>query len=375
MRAAHDRAFVVAGAMQADLLADLREAVRKGIEEGTTLEEFRRDFRALVEKNGWTGWTGEGTKAGEAWRTKVIYETNLRSSYAAGRYQQMQAIKHRRPYWRYRHNDSVINPRPEHLALDGTIVHADDPFWTTHFPPNGWGCRCYVETLAARDLERLGIDPDSLQAPEVIIDPKTGDPIGIDKGWGYAPGANAATELQALIDRKLLNLEAPIGAALWEGLREPLALEREQAWWETLDDWLSSSQRGRTAVVGAVSPEVLDWLQKEKRGLPAEAGISVREGLIRGAKQTRHEAAGDGLMPEEWRRLPAILNHPSQVLFDTRTGKVIYIVDSQDAGIKLSVAIDYRVGKRRTNMIVSGFRQSAEAIAQMIRGGLYQVIR
>jgi SPP1 gp7 family putative phage head morphogenesis protein len=223
MRAAHDRAFVVAGAMQADLLADLREAVRKGIEEGTTLEEFRRDFRALVEKNGWTGWTGEGTAGGEAWRTKVIYETNLRSSYAAGRYQQMQAIKHRRPYWRYRHNDSVINPRPEHLALDGKIVHADDPFWTTHFPPNGWGCRCYVETLAPRDLERLGIDPDSLQAPEVIIDPKTGDPVGIDKGWGYAPGASVQQELADLLGAKrdsLLRRDPDIWTALAQSLQQ-----------------------------------------------------------------------------------------------------------------------------------------------------------
>jgi hypothetical protein len=118
----------------------------------------------------------------------------------------MQAIKHRRPYWRYRHNDSVINPRPEHLALDGKIVHADDPFWQTHFPPNGWGCKCYVETLAPRDLEREGIDPDSLQAPEVIIDPKTGDPVGIDKGWGYAPGASVQAELARLIEQKAAKL-------------------------------------------------------------------------------------------------------------------------------------------------------------------------
>ena len=86
--AAHDRAFVVAGAAKADLLADLRAAVTKAIEQGTTLATFRQDFDALVARHGWTGWTGEGTAAGRAWRTRVIYETNLRASYAAGRWAQ-----------------------------------------------------------------------------------------------------------------------------------------------------------------------------------------------------------------------------------------------------------------------------------------------
>ena len=35
------------------------------------------------------GWTGQGTKAGEAWRTRVIYDTNLFTSYSTGRTRQM----------------------------------------------------------------------------------------------------------------------------------------------------------------------------------------------------------------------------------------------------------------------------------------------
>ena len=55
VRGQHDRGFMVAGALKADLLADLAAAVDKAIAQGTTLEEFRRDFRAIVEKNGWHG--------------------------------------------------------------------------------------------------------------------------------------------------------------------------------------------------------------------------------------------------------------------------------------------------------------------------------
>lgn len=34
--------------------------------------------------------------------------------------------------------------RPEHARLEGLILPINDPFWSTHYPPLGFGCRCYV---------------------------------------------------------------------------------------------------------------------------------------------------------------------------------------------------------------------------------------
>ena len=101
--AAHDRAFVVAGVMRADLLADLHEAVQQAIDDGKTLGWFREQFDAIVQRRGWTGWTGDGSAEGVAWRTRTIYTTNLRVSHAAGRYAQMTQpeVLQARPYWRY----------------------------------------------------------------------------------------------------------------------------------------------------------------------------------------------------------------------------------------------------------------------------------
>lgn len=132
--AEHDHGFMVAGANRIDLLVDLRAAVDKAIADGTGLRQFRKDFDTIVEKHGWQ------YNGGRNWRTRVIFETNLRTSYAAGRYAQLQELKQVRPYWRYRHSDAVMHPRPQHLAWDGLVLHADDPWWNTHFPPNGWGC-------------------------------------------------------------------------------------------------------------------------------------------------------------------------------------------------------------------------------------------
>lgn len=184
-RGEHARGFMVAGAQRDDLLCDFHAAIDKGIAQGTTLEEFRADFDTIVAKHGWS------YNGSRGWRTRVIYDTNLRTSYMAGRYQQMSDpdVLAYRPYWRYRHGDSR-RPRVQHLAWNGMVLAADDPWWSTHYPPNGWGCKCSVEPLSRRDLGRMGkAGPD--QAPPIVIDPKTGAPVGIDKGWDYNVGEAA----------------------------------------------------------------------------------------------------------------------------------------------------------------------------------------
>ncbi|WP_121064715.1 phage minor head protein [Chachezhania antarctica] len=193
----HDRSFMVAGATKADLLSDLAAAVDKAVAEGTSLEEFRRDFRKIVERRGWHGWTGEGTKAGEAWRTRVIYRTNARTSYAAGRLAQLREGNF--AYWIYRHGGS-LEPRPEHLAWDRIALPPDHPFWETHATPNGWGCSCYIVGARTRaGIRRMGGDPDKV-LPEgwQKLDPKTGAPRGIDRGWAYAPGNTVSDTVTAL---------------------------------------------------------------------------------------------------------------------------------------------------------------------------------
>jgi SPP1 gp7 family putative phage head morphogenesis protein len=47
--------------------------------------------------------------------------------------------------------------RLAHQVLDGIIRPVSDSFWSTHYPPNGWGCRCE----AVQSLESYGkVTPD-----------------------------------------------------------------------------------------------------------------------------------------------------------------------------------------------------------------------
>ncbi|MHB9021311.1 MAG: PBECR3 domain-containing polyvalent protein [Halothiobacillus sp.] len=200
-KSAHDKGFMVAGAVKADLLASLATAVDRAVTEGKSIQAFRQDFRSIVEQQGWHGWTGEGTAKGEAWRTKIIYTTNAKTSYAAGRYAQLQDGGF--DLWIYRHSDAVAHPRPQHLAWNGLTLPANHAFWSTHYPPNGWGCDCYVTgARSSRGAQRLGGDPNkALPAGWNATSPKTGEPDGIDKGWGYAPGATVSDTVQAMAQK------------------------------------------------------------------------------------------------------------------------------------------------------------------------------
>jgi nicotinamide mononucleotide (NMN) deamidase PncC len=61
--------------------------VTKTLADGTGLNAFRKDFKLSWPGTAGPAGPGEGSQAGVAWRTKVIYQTNMATSYAAGRYQ------------------------------------------------------------------------------------------------------------------------------------------------------------------------------------------------------------------------------------------------------------------------------------------------
>ncbi|WP_354624847.1 phage minor head protein [Psychromonas sp. MME2] len=187
---AHNSAFMVAGAMENDLLNSFRKAVDIAISEGKGIGWFKSEFNEIVKKNGWQH-TGN-----KDWRARIIYNTNLRQSYNAGRWAQLQQFE----FWQYQHGDS-FNPRIQHKAWHGLTLPRDDSFWQTHFPSNGWGCKCKVSG------KRKGTDD---KAPDIelvdYIDKKTGEvikvPKGIDPSFDYAPHASEqlTRQKQKLID-------------------------------------------------------------------------------------------------------------------------------------------------------------------------------
>lgn len=198
----HARAFTVAKAMRLDILQDVRTAVDAAIRNGTTFAQFQKELTPILQQKGWWGrqmmtdpLTGEErlVQLGSPRRLRTIFDVNMRTSYAAGRWERIQRVKARRPWLRY---SAVLDSRtrPQHRAWHGTVLAVDDPWWETHSPPNGWSCRCNVQQLSDRDLKRFGFTPST--PPPVETRPwtnrRTGEtiqvPRGIDPGFGYNVG-------------------------------------------------------------------------------------------------------------------------------------------------------------------------------------------
>lgn len=184
--AAHIKAFTIAGIANQDFLSDIRKAVQSAFDNGTTITDFRKAFDKSVKQY---GWNYKGTRG---WRTATIFDTNMRTAHMAGKWHQIQETKSERPYLEYiTVGDHRV--RPEHNEWNGIILKADDPWWNTHYPPCGWGCRCTVRTLSKKQARNRGISIAPKIKTSERVNTQTGEvygnvPVGIDTGWDYNVG-------------------------------------------------------------------------------------------------------------------------------------------------------------------------------------------
>ncbi|MDP2607956.1 MULTISPECIES: phage minor head protein [unclassified Oceanobacter] len=211
-REQHSHAFTVAKAMQMDVLTSIRESLDDALANGKTFARWKKELQPELEKLGWWGkknvvdpTTGEVIKAqlGSPRRLRTIYSTNLRTARAAGQWQRIQRSKRAMPYLVYELGPSEKH-RAEHVSWAGILLPADDPWWQTHYPPNGWGCKCRIRQVGQREYERLSESGNYLTtAPKITtkewINDRTGEvlqvPRGIDPGWDYNPGMHQAKAL------------------------------------------------------------------------------------------------------------------------------------------------------------------------------------
>lgn len=215
-KAEHANAFTVAKATELDLLSDIREAVDNALEEGQTFAQFRKNLQPILQKRGWWGVkemvdpeTGEAVKArlGSPRRLKTIFRTNMKTARAAGQWDRIQRTRKLRPFLVYSVGPSRVH-RELHLSWNGLVLPADHSFWKTHFPPNGWGCKCRVRQVSKREAERLGgVSSDPVIQMREWKNQRTGEtvfvPQGIDPGWDYNPGMARKRQLDAVLDDKL----------------------------------------------------------------------------------------------------------------------------------------------------------------------------
>jgi len=147
---AKSRAFTIAGMAKDELLATAHAELARHIEVGADLKDFRKFVAERLESAGWT--------PANPSHVENIYRTNVMNAYSAGRHAEMTqpAVLKARPYWQVLGVDDA-RTRSTHLAAQGKVLAASDPYWQKAHPPFGFMCRDRVRSLSEADVKRLGL--------------------------------------------------------------------------------------------------------------------------------------------------------------------------------------------------------------------------
>lgn len=354
----HAHAFTVAKATSADVLKAIRSSLQKAIDEGVPYETWSRGLKPELVRLGWWGRQEMGDPAtgevrevqlGSPRRLRTIFQANLRSARASGQWERAQRTKGTLPFLLYGLGPSERH-RPEHVAKEGMVLPVDDPVWTTWFPPNGWGCKCWVRQVTRAEAMRRGVTP-TFETPTKTFRRIRDDgrvervqvPNGIDPGWQTNAGLNrSATLMRNLVDR-LEEAGEPAARALmtdfWSG-STPEALAR----------------LGRRAFAPvAVAPA------RVRQELGAETSVVMVGSDALGAKVEKHGAGSRGLKPADFGRVQDILDRGQLVQRADR--RAVYILDDgsgwMQAVVKTSatgeliLASLYPIAPRRARALIA----------------------
>lgn len=307
-----------------------------------------------------------------------------------------QPVKANRPWWRYRHSEAVTEPREAHLAWDGLVLHADDPWWTTHYPPNGWGCQCYVETLSDEDLARLGKDgPDTAPDKDIrqmlvgqAAPREVSVPRGIDPGFAYAPGRT--TQLGHAVQHALRGTLTQTPDIASQNIADILAhvpnakKELSQNWM----NWVSAfdpeeADKLDAFDVGVLPVQVIRALRQRPNPIEVSASlVTITQQALGHLRRDTKRKQGAALSEDDIKRLPDIIAKPEAVLWDNeeRQGLLFAFKASEEgkAGkfflrVEFAAQIKIAPGEKQP-LTTNAVRSAGYVDAHNLREQRYQIL-
>lgn len=365
---AQAKAFTVANVARLDVLEDIRGALKQALAKGRTEKMFAKDLEPILRAKGWWGKRTEvgadgkerQVRMGSPARLKLIYRQNMQTAYMAGRYKQMLENADNRPWWRY---VAVLDQRtrPAHRLLNGRTFRYDDAFWGSHYPPNGWGCRCRVQALSDMGLTREGVTPESGEERMVtrdveLVDQRTGEAttrqvtgyrtgdapdaptVWTDPGFSYSPG-QAAYGLDMEAARRLsLVQDTQLRGQAVQALNGNPA--RHQTW-ENFAREVLDTRRGGTA-----QAQVVHFIRGDVASAVAEAGGEPVQVVTASAKRllhadsAKHRRMGTAPAREDLLRLPQLMDEATSILWDADNANLVYVCPGSEPGKVLKIVVD-----------------------------------
>lgn len=373
---ANAKAFTVAKMTELDLLKDTKNLLEKSLKEGQSYNRFKKEAESLFAKKGWTGKRVDVDSKGNAKivelgtprRIKKIYNCNMNSAYAVGRYKELCEEADVAPYWQYMCITDE-KTRPEHLAMHGKVFRADDDFWTHFFPPNGWNCRCFVKNLTKGMLERKGLTVENSENKISSAKVKVGSEekeiptysfidggveriLKPDAGWETNLGIKAwGLDIQAW--NKVKDMPETIK---YKFISEMATNPHNQK------AYISWAKRIMKSDYSAATEKTLTWLtphlyDKLKVNADIESPIVVmNKGQISHSFKNKNEK--QMLSAKEYLNVYKIINNPDEIYFDYTNSKwtqiaFVRIIPNSEKCIKVCVRINQKSKSKDKNYLVS----------------------
>lgn len=359
MHEQHAVAFTVAKIAKLDVLRQVQASLDGVIRNGGTFEEWKSGIMPELQRAGWWGAVRNADLTGtdqtvlvNERRLRTIYDTNVRMSLATGNWLRVQRQKDVLPFLRYLASTSE-HKRPLHKLWYGVTLPVDHPWWQTHFPPNGWGCKCNYRQISQREMDRKGwsITPEDQIAggpPQQFI-PAVGDPImvpaGIDPGFSYNPGT---AHLKAAAAKAANSIQQALDVGLDQAARQTLQEIVADA---AFEQFLALPDPGFPVMI-------LDDRLRDVLGAKVRVAVLSPQTV---AKQVEKRAA---LPVAVYRRLPDMVEHADIV---ARDGDNVLIFARATDG-RWTVAVVKRTASGEGLFVTSVREQNDASLPRLLKG-------
>ena len=372
--AEHANAFTVARLKDLNLLGNVQKEVARSIENGDTFEDFRKRMRPKLQS--WLDSVRKSPppevegpeldkwkKRKDNYRLRRIFETNTRQAYANHHYNRGMdnpLVTH----VIYRIGPS-IHHRVDHVALDGIVLPKDDPFWDTHWPPNGWGCKCYTRFITKDTLERYrkegvqdlnaGAEKDKKGRPTGRLRKKmkpinevappiryrrfersdgqaVNVPADIDPGFEWNAGkVNRNTWLKDQAIRKARALE--LNPKEQQKLEQLIVSNKaqQQAYEAFVENRFGKASNGSTIDVGLIQDTLKnDWAKRLHSS--ADSDLIIMQDKVLNSKDQSHKsfAFGDSSVSKrDFLKVPQMLQKPDILVWDNKRNQYVIVMDAK----------------------------------------------
>lgn len=363
---AHARAFTTANCAKLDVLRDLQLGIRKALKEGKSEKWFVQTLEPVLRSKGWWGPRDEvnpstgkiiRVQQGSRWRLALIARQNVQNSVNAGRWQEQVENRDNQPYLRYVAMQDM-RTRPDHRMLHDKVFPVDDPFWMTHYPPNGWNCRCHVEGVSEARLKRRGWQVESSEGKIVtreisIRDRRSGEvtrrtvtgykvsnkqTVWTDAGFDYNSGQVAMADniLRDHIEKLSIppkrERDRPVKQALYEQAKKVFnnAQARHEGFAQAVRQWLKDdSVANRSAILG-----LMDWRDltyAKLKGADVNGIVLFTDDRLQHARRGVHTSKQIEVPEEAYPDLARMFDKPEAVYWDEEHQNLLYVFpDTKD---------------------------------------------